>query len=427
MPQKKTSKKKAQASTKASLRGRGDYTVEDREMLKSISQRIPDLRLSQIGKKAGALVGMGQTGERVGSAMEKLFGFGDYDVKVNSLMHAGSSMQANHVPYFSKSGKRGVRVTEREYIGDIVSGGTLVSGSTSFDIRTFRINPGDSAAFPWLSYIAAEFDQWEPQGIVFEFVSTSSEYNGTSQALGTVVMATEYDPNDPAYATKVEMENADFANSTKPSMTAMHGIECDPSERPTDTLYCGTAIPNQEKFYDLGKFSIATQGMSAANVTLGELWVSYDIVFYKKQIPKFLLSNYAVFATNVTSGQFWFPSSFTTTPGSSSLFTGNGVSGIVTLPPNSVGSSFLVVHTATWPAATNSTTTGMVFSTTNLQLNSVNSSYGTGGGRQTYQWVYTVTGPAPTIRYTNALQNLTSCVYSIFQVNPEMAAAGVII
>lgn len=427
MPTKKTGKKKAQASARASLRGRGDYTVEDREMLKSISQRIPDLRLSKVGKKVGSLVGMGETGERVGSAMEKLFGFGDYEVKTNSLMHASSNMQANHVPYFSKSGKRGVRVTEREYIGDIFAGGTVVSGSTTFDIRTFRINPGNAATFPWLSYIAAEFDQWEPLGIVFEFVSTSSDYNGTSQALGTVVMATEYDPNDSAYANKVEMENSDFANSTKPSMTAMHGIECDPAERPTDTLYCGTPILNQEKFYDLGKFSIATQGMSSASTSLGELWVSYDIVFYKKQIPKFLLQDLALSASNVTSGQTWIPSSYVLNPSSSPLITINGGTGTVSLPTNSLGTSYVLNHTAAWPAATSTTAAAMIFSVTDCSVNSTNSSTGSGGGRQTYQWVYTVTGPNPSVRFANATQNLTAAVFSVLQVNPDMAAAGIVI
>jgi hypothetical protein len=43
--------------------------------------------------------------------------------------------------------------------------------------------------------------------------------------------------------------------------------------------------------YDLGNFQLATQGVSAAGVTLGELWVSYDITFYKKQLTGGVLGN----------------------------------------------------------------------------------------------------------------------------------------
>jgi hypothetical protein len=86
------------------------------------------------------------------------------------------------------------------------------------------------------------------------------------------------------------MENTDYAQSTKPSVDAVHGVECDPAERPTRVLYtrpigglapAGTDI----NFYDLGIFTLATAGIASPGVTLGELWVSYDITFFKKVLP----------------------------------------------------------------------------------------------------------------------------------------------
>jgi hypothetical protein len=38
------------------------------------------------------------------------------------------------------------------------------------------------------------------------------------------------------------------------------------------------------KFFDLGEISIFTQGMQTAGSNIGELWISYDIEFYKPKI-----------------------------------------------------------------------------------------------------------------------------------------------
>jgi hypothetical protein len=159
-----------------------------------------------------------------------------------------------------------------------------LGSSSQFTLQQFLINPTNVQTFPWLSRIASQYDQWEPNGIVFEFVSTSSDFNGASQSLGVVVMATDYDPYDPDYTSKQQMENADYSNSAKPSSHQIHGIECEMRERPTRVLYTSTnnGIPLTSTV--MGTFNIATQGCSDANITLGELWVSYDITFYKKQL-----------------------------------------------------------------------------------------------------------------------------------------------
>lgn len=248
------------------VRGNGDYSVEDRKDIKQIAKtvkelesRVPKITGAGLGRSLGNLVGFGDLGEKLGRGAATILGMGDYTVKGNSLIQQLNNPNASIVPVFDKNGRRGVRVTEREYI-----------------------NPTNSSAFPWLSVIAKQFEQWEPHGIIFQFVSTSSDFNGTGQALGTVIMATDYDVYDALAATKVELENMDYAQSTKPSASAIHGIECDPSERTTEVLYVGEGGPDQ-RFNTLGNFQIATQGMTGTPV-VGELWVSYDITFYKKQL-----------------------------------------------------------------------------------------------------------------------------------------------
>jgi hypothetical protein len=295
---KKKEKKVLKKAVKSVLTGKGDYTLKklddaygaiddlDRRLMKQEQKKGLG---SGIGSKIGGMLGNSELGSKLGGMAEtslgRLFGFGDYAISQNSLMKAAISSDvmssANIVPQFGTHG-RGVRLQEREYIGDIVSG-ALVNGSSTFTNVSFTINPLNQQTFPWLATFAANFEEWEPHGIVFEFKSTSSEYNGTSQALGTVIMATDYDVYDTQYNSKIEMETADYSNSTKSSCTAMHGIECDPTERATKLLYVGSGQPDQ-RLNSLGNFQLATIGCSTANVTLGELWVSYDITFYKKQL-----------------------------------------------------------------------------------------------------------------------------------------------
>jgi hypothetical protein len=252
---------------------------------------------SGLGGVVGGLFGNPIAGATAGKALANYFGHGDYQIISNSLMDGtASSRGTSMTPVFSKDGRRGVRVTERECLGDILSGPATTAGSTDFTLQNFPVNPGMAVTFPWLSTIANSFDQWEPNGIVFEFRSTSSEYNGSSQALGAVIMATDYDVLDPPPTTKVAMESYDYANSSRPCDTQVHGLECEPSERPDRVLFTrsgpvvGTDNP---RFYDLANFMIATKGCSVANVTLGELWVSYDITFYKKAISNYTPSSVA--------------------------------------------------------------------------------------------------------------------------------------
>lgn len=254
-----------------------------------------------VGRDLGGLLGFGDLGDRVGGAIGRLFGRGDYEIRTNSLMANYGLPAAGPSPaLLFEDGKRGTRVVEREFLGDIKSG-TLSGASTIFTNQAFRINPSDPTTFPWLSRLASNFDQWKPNGIVFEFRSTSSEFNGTTQALGAVILATDYDVYDNEYGSKAEAENADYSMSVKASDTAIHGIECAIDERPTKVLFCSSTTPTSgdRRMYDLGVFQLCSQGMSAADVTLGELWVSYDITFYKKQISQLPLAS-EVYGTGTT-------------------------------------------------------------------------------------------------------------------------------
>jgi len=298
----KNIKQKAQSQrsatlNKVSLKGKGDYNVSSNEFsalqskLDRIENKIPDVKsgLASVGSKVGSLFGASELGRQAGSGLSKLMGFGDYTIMSNSLMKGNSASEA-FVPKFDNKGTNGIRVREREFLGNIVSSSSV----GAFNNVTYPLTPTSSMTFPWLSTVASQFDQWEPNGIVFEFVTTSSDFNGSAQGLGSITMATDYDVLDAPYTSKVVMANADYSSSCKPSVNQYHGIECDPMQRPYRTMYTRSLARGLLNNNTLGLFQVASTGVSAASVTLGELWVSYDITFYKKQLDTDLVPSFTI-------------------------------------------------------------------------------------------------------------------------------------
>lgn len=272
-------------------------TVPRRPAKKRVVRRIPppmpekpEGAISSVGKALGAAAGTylgGPAGTAIGSFLggklghlvEKITGFGDYTVESNSIMDGGLSP-----PQIVNSiEKGGFIIRHREYVQDIVA-------TSDFTALQFPLNPGVRKSFPWLSQIAGNFEQYRWRGLLFEFKSTSSDAvlsSATSSALGVVAIATDYDAADSAYASKRVMLNSMFACSSKPSVSFIHPIECKSSLTPMRLQYIRTgAIPSNTdpRMYDIGNTYVATEGMQSAGGVVGELWVTYEVEFYKQQV-----------------------------------------------------------------------------------------------------------------------------------------------
>lgn len=395
--------------SRARLRGRGDYSTEvsaETDFAKRLEKKIDHLERSLVhatptvsrgasmaGRALGTMLGQGDLGALAGEQLSKLFGYGDYStaIKGNSLM---AGVAGNSVPKFQGDGKRGVRLTEREFLGNIVSG-PVVSGSSVFTNVGYNLIPSDSATFPWLSKIAHLFDQWEPHGIVFEFHTTSSTFNGTSQALGAVIMATDYDINEPISSTKQIMENMDYACSSVPSSNLLHGVECDPKERPLEVMYT-TARAGQLNFSNLGKFQIATQGCSTAGTTLGELWISYDITFYKKQLVTAIAdANFVNFSGSTTVGGPLLPVGTLYNQQGIVISQVIGAGTDLILPPNQGAGAYM------WTFINNTLQSGdnTPPTVTNGTITSTDQAGLTIGSKNITTGVVTITGPGCVIRF----------------------------
>ena len=348
-------KKKAPAPNIGRLRGHGAYTYDN----PGPWGRIGSATGGMIGSALGTPYGLGKPasmiGKKLGSYLHyigKIFGSGDYvtssaGVNSNILMHGNDSHQ---IPSFG-SGKQEVRIRHREYLGDILS--SNVAGA--FNLQSFALNPGLDASFPWLSQVCgATFQQYRINGMVFEFRSMSSDaLNSTNTALGSVVMATDYDSKDNAFSSKQQMENTMFGVSCKPSSCMLHAIECARSQTSVSELYIRASdVPSGAdiRLYDLGRFSIATQGCQGTNVNLGELWVSYDISLIKQiEQPPGFLNNYANFSlagTDATkpllvSNLVYSQPQFSNFPGPLSI---NAANTVLTLPLTLMPGSCYMMH-----------------------------------------------------------------------------------
>lgn len=228
----------------------------------------------------------GQGGYSIGDLLEKgldavahLFGIGSYEVKTNSLYTGSSDMPNAQLPEFEAPV---IRIKHKEFLGNILS-------SEEFSSSKFVINPGLYATFPWLSGIAPHFTTYRVHGMVFGFLSRSATAIGsTSTALGTVILATQYESTEPEFVDQKAMEAHKYVSAGKPSESFFHPVECDfkISGNVVDKLYVRTSEPTDtELLYDKGYLQVATVGQQASGQNLGELWCAYDVELFIPSLP----------------------------------------------------------------------------------------------------------------------------------------------
>jgi len=257
-----------------------------------------------VGTRWGGYLGS-KLGEYVGGAAQnlgtKFAGFGDYKIKANALMPSESGEIVNPNTH------GGVVYRATEYIGDIISG-----DANSFNLQSFLLNPGLENTFPKLSQFLANYDQYVIEGMYFEYRTMSADaLNSANTALGQVIMCCNYNVLSPNFTSKQEMEEYEGGVSVKPSDSCKFFIECARSESPLEVLYTRSNPAPQlgadQRMYDLGNFQIATNGLQAANVNVGELWVTYQVAGLKPKLYSALgnMNTGVVFYSNTYETPFF--------------------------------------------------------------------------------------------------------------------------
>jgi hypothetical protein len=348
------------------------------------------------GGAVGTLVGMpaggSSVGTSLGAALSRWLGSGDYEVVQNSLVRKAST----GIPMMHKTDQV-IVIRHREYIGEI-------KGSQAFTVqRSLSINPGLSATFPWLSTVAGSFQTYKIRGAVYHYIPTSGNaVSSTNNALGSVMFQTSYRANDTPPSSKVEMLNEYWSSEVVPSETVVHPIECAPKENPFQVQYVRTQdVPAGDNvlLYDLGVTHIATSGMQADGVVLGDVWLTYEIELAKP-----------IVASNVTSQYKWAslendsPTStdyfggLTSTAGTMEITTSSARQ--IYFPVGTVGTyfvqctflgtftDFIVTNN---PSVNNCTITQLIPGTTRFEADTISS---TSSANITYEVAVTITDPS---------------------------------
>lgn len=274
------------------ISGSGNYR---RKKIRGSGDYAPGEYANKVGNDIGSKVGS-FIGGAAGKLFHQLTGLGNYRERITSNSMLISSKN-DGIPNMHGDGNGGIRVQRCEFLGNVL-------GSIDFTNVVYNINPTDSVTFPWLSRIASNFEQYKPHGIVFEYRTMSSDTQiGSTVSLGQVIMATEYNSLANKFVTPVEMLNSQWAESLKPSLSQMHFIECAGSMTPNLPLYCrdqNDVAGGDVRLYDLAKFQLATQGMTATGdgQIIGQLWISYDMSLLKPVITDEEVFEYATHETD---------------------------------------------------------------------------------------------------------------------------------
>jgi hypothetical protein len=267
-------------------RGRGLYQGRGAYSLGKM-WRKSGLGKTLAGVGRGVINAAGQKAIGAISGMGLYSGRGAYsDMEVGNEVMDGSHMQSAQIESAGdESGS--ICITNEEYIGDIYAPAT----TGIFDNTPFPLNPGLEQTFPWLSQLAANYEEYEFKQLVFKFKSAIQDVNSANGQVGTIITATNYNASQKLFPDKPSMSAYYGSVSSKTTDDQVSGVECDPEKLSgpaghyvrTNPVLVGEDL----KSYDHGIFQLATHNIpsSMLNGTLGELRVYYTVVLRK---PKFL-------------------------------------------------------------------------------------------------------------------------------------------
>lgn len=232
-------------------------------------------------------------------SLSNFFGAGDYKqggaggemgVVDNSI--TGEGLSSEGIPQFS-SHTSTYTVSKSELVQKLFA---PPAGSQEIQYR-YSLNPGLLELFPWLSLVAAQFEEYEFKQLMFYYRPMVSDFFSTSGQTGTVAMVTQYNVHDPPFSDLQTALNYDMAAAGKTTGMQRHGVECNPALNsgpsgkfirlgPIENTGYGGSQPDLQ-LYDLGNTSVIINGTdpTLAGQMVGFLYVSYTVELRKPKLP----------------------------------------------------------------------------------------------------------------------------------------------
>jgi hypothetical protein len=159
---------------------------------------------------------------------------------------------------------RSYRVQHSEFITD-------VNGSVSFAVTPFRINPGESATFPWLTRLALNFEKYR-----FISLKVSLRTQTRTTPPGAVMLAVDYDPTDSPPSQKSDM--LQYQDAVRGAAWDHVSTFATPRQLARELIVSASQSSDtgDQRLEDFGNLFVATQGQTDATV-ISELWVEYIV------------------------------------------------------------------------------------------------------------------------------------------------------
>jgi hypothetical protein len=186
---------------------------------------------------------------------------------------AYSTGQSTQVPYINAS-RASSRIRHRELIANI-------SGSPTWSVVQYSLNPGQSMTFPWLATQAIGWEQYRFNMLKFCYYTRTG-----STTVGSILLSPDYDALDAS--PESEFIASAYQDTVEDAPWKDLECVCDPLSMHPDGnrkfVRTVALTGNYDlKTYDVGNLFIGTT--DGAAVTWGKLWVEYDVTFYTPQLP----------------------------------------------------------------------------------------------------------------------------------------------
>jgi len=169
---------------------------------------------------------------------------------------------------------------------------TSVSSISSFSlIDTFSVNPGLRGTFPWLSTIAANYDQYCLNSLSLEYVNAAP---ATRQ--GFIYMVPDYDVYDGAPSTPQGAMNQMGSKSmpvwTSGSISLVMGAAMSVGPR---RFIRQAASSRDQSLTDVAKIHVFYSDLTSTDALPGQLWINYDVTLFAPQmIPSTLVNRSSI-------------------------------------------------------------------------------------------------------------------------------------
>jgi len=247
-------------------------------------------KTQQLARKRVGYYGRGKYG-----AVSGYMGRGMYTgvKRGNQLISGGVS----NTPVMRSTGYDGsLMVSHRELVQEVYGAGTPLAAGQSgppsgFEVTTLTVNPGLERVFPWLSQLAANFEEYEIHQCVFEY--EGRKMVGTTDELtihGTVTAAHKFNFKAQEFQDKHEMQSYPHANQTQAHQSLAHGVEADPGKIVGDghkfVRLGGLLATDDQRDFDHCTFSLAQSNIPAelAAKEIGCLYVAYTVKLMKPKL-----------------------------------------------------------------------------------------------------------------------------------------------